>query len=275
MQIRYGFDIALNLAQPTTILTLMDVHSDVRGGVAEESGLELAPVMPVERFVDDSGNIVKRLSAPAGVASLRLQGVFRSDGRKDEVDLAAQVAPVSDLSPETLPFLRPSRYCETDLLSDFAWANFGAVSGGWAKVQAICDFVHQRLRFSYPEACPTRTANEALSEGVGVCRDFTHLAITLCRCLNIPARYCNGYLGDIGVPPDPAPMDFNAWFEAFLGDRWFTFDARHNQPRIGRILIARGRDAADIPMIATFGPHKLTRFTVVTEEIKEPASIAA
>ena len=134
-------------------------------------------------------------------------------------------------------------------------------------MQAVCDFVHQRLRFSYPEARPTRTASEALAEGVGVCRDFTHLAVALCRCLNIPARYCNGYLGDIGVPPDPAPMDFNAWFEAFLGDRWFTFDARHNQPRIGRILIARGRDAADIPMITTFGSHALTRFTVVTEEI--------
>ena len=156
--------------------------------------------------------------------------------------------------------------------SDFAWANFGGIIGGWARVQAICDFVHQRLRFSYPEARPTRTANEALAEGVGVCRDFTHLAVALCRCLNIPARYCNGYLGDIGVPPDPAPMDFNAWFEVFLGDRWFTFDARHNQPRIGRILIARGRDAADIPMIATFGSHWLTRFTVVTEEIKEPRS---
>ena len=168
---------------------------------------------------------------------------------------------MSDLPPDTLPFLRPSRYCETELLSDFAWANFGAISGGWAKVQAICDFVHQRLRFSYPQARPTRTASEALAEGVGVCRDFTHLAVALCRCLNIPARYCNGYLGDIGVPADPAPMDFNAWFEVFLGDRWFTFDARHNQPRIGRILIARGRDAADIPMIATFGSHRLSRFT--------------
>jgi transglutaminase-like putative cysteine protease len=161
------------------------------------------------------------------------------------------------------------------LVSGFAWANFGAISGGWAKVQAICDFVNQRLRFSYPEARPTRTANDALGEGVGVCRDFTHLAVALCRCLNIPARYCNGYLGDIGVPPDPAPMDFNAWFEVFLGNRWFTFDARHNQPRIGRILIARGRDAADIPMIATFGSHRLARFTVVTEEIQERVSVAA
>jgi transglutaminase-like putative cysteine protease len=275
MQIRYGFDIALNLAQPTTILTMMDVHSDVRAGVIGESALEMSPIMPAQRLVDDHGNVVRRLSAPAGVASLHLDGVFHTDGREDEVDTSADALPVSDLPNETLQFLRPSRYCETDLLSDFAWANFGAINGGWARVQAICDFVHQRLRFSYPEARPTRTASEALGEGVGVCRDFTHLAVTLCRCLNIPARYCNGYLGDIGVPPDPVPMDFNAWFEVFLGGRWFTFDARHNQPRIGRILIARGRDAADIPMIATFGSHWLTCFSVVTEEIKEPASIAA
>jgi transglutaminase-like putative cysteine protease len=275
MHIRYGFDVALDLAQPTAILTMMDVHSDVRCGVAEESALELAPILSAERFVDDGGNIVRRLSAPAGPVSLRLQGVFRTDGREDEVDTAAEAVAAPDLPHDTLPFLRPSRYCETDLLADFAWANFGAVSGGWARVQAVCDFVHHRLHFSYPQARPTRTASEALAEGVGVCRDFTHLAVALCRCLNIPARYCNGYLGDIGVPADPAPMDFNAWFEAFLGDRWFTFDARHNQPRIGRILIARGRDAADIPMITTFGSHRLTRFAVVTEEIKEQASVAA
>jgi transglutaminase-like putative cysteine protease len=274
MHIRYGYDIALELAQPATVLAMTDVHCDLRPGIVEETELEVTPAMAADRFVDDSGNIVRRLAAPAGTVSLRLQGVFRSDGREDEVDAAAQAIGASDLPSDTLPFLRASRYCETDLLADFAWANFGAISGGWARVQAICDFVHQRLRFSYPEARPTRTASEALAEGVGVCRDFTHLAVALCRCLNIPARYCNGYLGDIGVPPDPAPMDFNAWFEAFLGDRWFTFDARHNQPRIGRILIARGRDAADIPMITTFGPHALTRFTVVTEEIKESASVA-
>jgi len=274
MHIRYGYDIALELAQPATILAMADVHSDFRRDIVEETELEAAPAMTVERLVDDNGNVVRRLSAPAGPVSLRLQGVFRSDGREDEVDPAAEAVGASDLPSETLPFLRASRYCETDLLSDFAWANFGSVSGGWARVQAICDFVHRRLRFSYPEARPTRTANEALAEGVGVCRDFTHLAVTLCRCLNIPARYCNGYLGDIGVPPDPAPMDFNAWFEAFLGGRWFTFDARHNCPRIGRILIARGRDAADIPMITTFGSHALTRFAVVTEEIEERGSVA-
>jgi transglutaminase-like putative cysteine protease len=274
MHIRYGYDIALELAQPAAILAMADVHSEIRCCIVEETELEVAPAVAVERYIDDIGNVVRRLSAPAGQVSLRLQGVFRADGRKDEVDTTAAVVAASDLPTDTLPFLRASRYCETDLLADFAWANFGAISGGWARVQAICDFVHQRLRFSYPEARPTRTASEALAEGVGVCRDFTHLAVALCRCLNIPARYCNGYLGDIGVPPDPAPMDFNAWFEAFIGGRWFTFDARHNQPRIGRILIARGRDAGDIPMITTFGPHALARFVVVTEEIKECADAA-
>ena len=275
MQIRYGFDIALELAQPATILAMMDVHSDSRHRIAKETDLRLSPAFAADRFIDRHGNMVRRLSAPAGRLSLRLDGVFRSDGREDDADKAAELVAPSDLPPETLPFLLPSRYCEFDLLSDFAWANFGAISGGWARVQAICDFVHQHLKFSYPEARPTRTANEALAEGVGVCRDFTHLAVALCRCLNIPARYCNGYLGDIGVPPDPAPMDFNAWFEAFLGDRWFTFDPRHNRPRIGRILISRGRDAADVPMITTFGSHRLTRFAVLTEEIKETEVAAA
>ena len=220
MHIRYGFDIALELVQPSTILAMMDVHSDVRDRIVEETDLELSPAIAADRFIDGRGNIVRRLSAPAGYVSLRLDGVFRSDGREDKADLAAKLVAPSDLPPEMLPFLLPSRYCESDLLSDFAWANFGALSRGWARVQAVCDFVHRRLRFSYPEARPTRTASETLTEGVGVCRDFTHLAVALCRSLNIPARYCNGYLGDIGVPPDPAPMDFNAWFEAFLGDRW-------------------------------------------------------
>jgi transglutaminase-like putative cysteine protease len=274
VDIRYGFDIALELSQPATILAMMDVHSDFRHCVAKETELELVSATGADRFVDSRGNIVRRLSAPAGSTSLRLEGVFRCEGRRDEVDPAADIAPASDLPPPTLPFLAPSRYCESDLLSDFAWANFGAVRGGWARVKAICDFVHQRLRFSYPEARTTRTATEALAEGVGVCRDFAHLAIALCRSLNIPARYCNGYLGDIGVPPDPAPMDFNAWFEAFLDDRWFTFDPRHNRPRIGRILISRGRDAAEVPMITTFGPHALTRFIVLTEEIKVQEVVA-
>jgi transglutaminase-like putative cysteine protease len=275
VDIRYGFDIALTLAAPTTILTTMDVHSDLRDRIVEETELKTSPSTPVESFVDPRGNVVRRLSGSAGELALRLEGVFRSDGREDDVDETAGALPASNLPPEVLPFLRPSRYCESDLLSDFAWAHFGALGSGWSKVQAICDFVHERLRFSYPDARPTRTASEALAEGVGVCRDFTHLAVAFCRCLNIPARYCNGYLGDIGVPSDPAPMDFNAWFEAFLGGRWFTFDPRHNRRRIGRILISRGRDAADVPMVTTFGSHALTRFAVMTEEIKGRAAVAA
>ena len=178
MQIRYGFDVALQLAQPTTIITMMDVHSDVRCGVGEESELEVTPAIPTERFVDENGNIVRRLWAPAGVIGFRLDGVFRSDGRSDAVDPAAGAAPVSGLPPETLPFLRPSRYCETDLLSDFAWASFGSVNGGWAKVQAICDFVHQRLRFSYPRP-GDENRRRSISRGVGVCRD---LIISPLRC---------------------------------------------------------------------------------------------
>ena len=215
MDIRYGFDIALDFVQPTTFLTMMDVHSDFRDGIAQESGFELAPIIPAERFVDDCGNVVRRIFAPPGTISLRLDGVFHTDGRADDVDTEAKALPVSELPPETLPFLRPSRYCETELLSDFAWANFGGIIDGWARVQAICDFVNGRLRFSYPEARPTRTANDALAEGVGVCRDFTHLAIAFCRCLNIPARYCNGYLGDIGVPPDPGADGFQRLVRSF------------------------------------------------------------
>ena len=275
MHIRYGFDIGLSLMQPTTILTLMDVHSDDRVGIVEETELQLSRPIPWARIVDRHGNVMRRLFGDAGPLSLCHDGVFHTDRREDAVDRTAETVAVWDLPPDALHFLLPSRYCETDLLSDFAWTNFGAIPGGWAKVQAICDFVHERLAFDYAHARPTRTASEALAEGVGVCRDFTHLAVALCRCLNIPARYCNGYLGDIGVPPDPSPMDFNAWFEAYLGGRWFTFDPRHNRPRIGRILIARGRDAADIPMITTFGSHALTRFTVVTKEIEDSAALAA
>lgn len=268
MLIRYGFDIEVELFQSTTIVTAMDVHSSVRPNILQERGLETSKDIAIQRLIDLDGTLRRRFTAGPGVVSLRLDGTYQATGLPDEVDWSAESLPIDALPSETLPFLAASRYCETDLLSDLAWRQFGSINAGWAQVQAICDFVHDRLVFSYPLARETRTAFGALNEGVGVCRDFTHLAVTLCRCLNIPARYCNGYLGDIGVPPDPAPMDFNAWFEAFLGGRWYTFDARHNCPRIGRILIARGRDAADIPMITSFGPHRLQKFIVTTEEMR-------
>ncbi|SEF11504.1 Transglutaminase-like enzyme, putative cysteine protease [Rhizobiales bacterium GAS191] len=267
MLIRYGYDIEMEFLQATAVVTVMDVHPKRRADVREESPLLVAPLTTVETFLDGFGNQCRRIAAPAGRIALQLEGTIWDSGESDPVNKLAEALPALDLPPEVLPYLLGSRYCETDLLSQFAWSNFGHVSGGWARVQAVCDYVNRRLTFSYPTARSSRTAAEALREGLGVCRDFTHLAVTLCRCLNIPARYCNGYLGDIGVPPDPAPMDFNAWFEAYLDGRWYTLDARHNQPRIGRILIARGRDAADVAMMTSFGPHILTRFTVITEEI--------
>jgi transglutaminase-like putative cysteine protease len=275
MRIRYGFDIELRLPQPTTVVTVMDVHPSRKSDVIEESCVHTNQEIHFQRFIDCFGNVTRRPTADTGPLALRLVGTIADSGLPDPVNLSADAANVSALPADTLPFLRASRYCETDLLSNFAWSNFGSIKGGWAKVQAVCDYVNNRLTFSYPDARETRTAAQAMEERSGVCRDFTHLAITLCRCLNIPARFCNGYLGDIGVAPDPSPMDFNAWFEAYLDGCWYTFDARHNEPRIGRILISRGRDASDVAMITTFGPHLLPRFEVITEELFERVTLAA
>jgi transglutaminase-like putative cysteine protease len=275
MRIRYGFDIELSLPQPTTVVTVMDVHPSRKSDVIEESGVHTNQEIRFQRLVDCFGNVTRRLTADAGPLALRLVGAISDSGLPDPVNSLANAVNVSELPADVLPFLVASRYCETDLLSNFAWSNFGSIKGGWAKVQAVCDYVNERLTFSYSNARATRTAAQAMEERSGVCRDFAHLAITLCRCLNIPARFCNGYLGDIGVAPDPSPMDFNAWFEAYLDGRWYTFDARHNEPRIGRILISRGRDASDVAMITTYGPHRLLRFNVITEELSENVTLAA
>jgi transglutaminase-like putative cysteine protease len=198
--------------------------------------------------------------------------VIADSGLPDEINLRAEQWSVGDLPDEALTYLLGSRYCDTQKLSDGAWAMFGDIAGGWQRVQAICDYVHNHIEFGYHHARCDRTASEGHEERVGVCRDFAHLAITLCRCMNIPARYCAGYLGDIAVPPDPAPMDFSAWFEVFIGGRWYTFDARHNHPRVGRVIIARGRDAADVAISTTFGSAALARFTVVADEVVDQAS---
>jgi transglutaminase-like putative cysteine protease len=270
MHIRYGFDIEMEFLQPTSLITALDVHPSQRDSIVHESGFSAMPRQPVNTFIDGFGNLCRQVEAPAGVFTLRNEGIIDDSGAPDVANWSADAMPISALPKDVIGYLLGSRYCETDLLSAFAWQNFGHIQGGWARVQAVVDFVHQHLTFGYQYARNTRTALQAFEERVGVCRDFTHLAVTLCRCLNIPTRYCNGYLGDIGVPFDPAPMDFNAWFQAYLGGQWYTFDARHNQPRIGRILIACGRDAADIAMISSFGPHLLTRFNVITEEVPEP-----
>lgn len=281
MRIRYGYRIELVCAQDLPLVTLLDVHPSRRHDLTTPDEMRATALLnplhevPVSQHLDAYGNICRRIVAPAGGIRLESEGVIFDSGEPDRLSPEAREVPPSRLPDEVLPFLLGSRYCETDKLGAQAWELFGNTVPGWTRVQAIVDFVHNHLTFGYHFARSTRTAAEAFEERVGVCRDFAHLAVALCRAMNIPARYCNGYLGDIGVAPNPAPMDFNAWFEVYLGGRWHTFDARHNEPRIGRIVICRGRDAADTAMISSFGPHTLQHFEVVTEELEdEPMPLA-
>ena len=272
MLIRIGYDIALNLAGPTTVVYVLHIHPSRKGDLVTPENFRTEPVLPMEEYVDDFGNHCGRVNAPPGIIRFLNDAVVKDPGELDRYVPDAQQQDVRDLPVETISFLLPSRYCEVDSeLLDFAWQTFSRTPLGWPRVQAICDFVHGHLRFNYLQARANRTALEAYREKVGVCRDFTHLAITLCRCMNIPARYATGYLGDIGVPPDIEPMDFSAWFEVFLGGQWYAFDARNNVPRIGRVLMARGRDAADVAMTTTFGINRLQSFKVWTEEVQEDA----
>jgi transglutaminase-like putative cysteine protease len=266
MLIRYGYEITLTCSAPTPMICQLDVHPSCVPAVRAETPFAATPHVESWLYADVFGNRCRRFNAPAGDLTISNAGVVEVSGLPDPVVADAPEIPVADLPDDTLLYLVGSRYIETDKLSPIAWGLFGQTAPGWARVQAICDFVNSHIVFGYENARATRTAYEAYGERVGVCRDFAHLAVAFCRCMNIPARYCNGYLGDIGVPPDPAPMDFNAWFDVFLGGRWLTFDARHNMPRIGRVLIARGRDAADIPLVNSFGPHLLKSFRVWTEE---------
>jgi transglutaminase-like putative cysteine protease len=225
------------------------------------------PPVPVRAYRDGFGNWCSRILAPAGRVRLASTAIVRDSGQPDIVVASAGQHPVEELPEETLVFLLGSRYCETDRLSGLAWSLFGHTKPGWQRVEAICEYVHNRIRFDYQQARPTRSAYEGHEEQVGVCRDFAHLAVTFCRCMNIPARYCTGYLGDIGVPVADSPMDFSAWFDVYLGGQWYTFDARHNHARIGRLLMARGRDATDVALTTSFGPAFLAGFDVHTDEI--------
>jgi transglutaminase-like putative cysteine protease len=267
VQIRVGYEISYDTPQPTPMLVMLNVHPSRISDMLQPDPIHTNPEVPVFVYQDRFGNRCGRLVAPAGRITLSSSTVVQDSGLPDPVHPEAIQHQVQELPEDALVFLLGSRYCETDLLSDAAWRLFGHTPLGWARVQAICDFVQQRIRFDYQQARPTRTAFEAYNEGVGVCRDYAHLAVALCRCMNIPARYCTGYLGDIGVTPSPDPMDFSGWFEAYLGGQWHTFDARHNKPRIGRILIGRGRDATDVAISNTFGPNLLAGFKVWTDEV--------
>jgi transglutaminase-like putative cysteine protease len=245
---------------------MLEISKGRQGDITRQTEVLTSPEVPSTLYFDIYGNACRRFMAPAGSFRIMYDAMVQDSGLPDEVNTLAMETPVQDLPNETLGFLLGSRYCETDHMSNLAWQLFGGIPSGWARVQAIVDYVHNRLSFGYGYARATRTAAQAHEERVGVCRDFAHLAITLCRCMNIPARYVNGYLGDIGVPADPAPMDFSAWLEVFLDGKWYTFDARHNVPRVGRIVVARGRDATDVPLLHSFGPHRLSLFKVWTYE---------
>lgn len=270
MFIKIGFDIELAISSPMALIYLLRVHPSRCNDLLAPEAVWIDPNVVRQEYIDSFGNQCGRVNAPGGSARIRFysESIIADSGQPDEVNVNAWQHDPVELPPATLQFLLPSRYCEVDSeLLPFAWNQFGRTNKGWPRVQAICDFVHQHLRFDYNAARATRTALDGFRERTGVCRDFTHLAVTLCRCMNIPARYCTGYLGDIGIPPVPYPMDFSAWFEVFLDDRWYTFDARHNTPRIGRIVMARGRDAGDVPITMAFGQNTLQTFRVTTFEV--------
>jgi transglutaminase-like putative cysteine protease len=267
MQIRVGYELLYDFPQPTPVLLVLSIHYSRVSDIVRPDHIIISPSVPVGSYRDAFGNWCSRILAPAGRTRICAEGIVNDTGLPEATAAGAEQHPVHLLPEETLPFLLGSRYCDTERLLETAWQLFSATPTGWGRVQAICDHVHDLIQFGYEHARPTRTASEAYAERKGVCRDYAHLAITLCRCMNIPARYCTGYLGDIGVPPPYGPMDFSAWFEAYLGGHWHTFDARNNTPRIGRILIARGRDAADVAIATTFGPNKLASFRVWTDQV--------
>jgi transglutaminase-like putative cysteine protease len=267
MQIRVGYELVYHCPQPTPMIVTLNIHYSRVSDLVIPDHLSLTPSIPITAYRDSFGNWCTRLVAPSGRLRLSADALVNDSGHPDVLVPDAPQHAVQDLPEESLIFLLGSRYCETDLLSGIAWQLFATAPLGWGRVQAICDFVHRHIEFGYPYASATKTAWQVFHERKGVCRDYAHLAIALCRCLNIPARYCTGYLGDIGVPPADAPMDFAGWFEAYLGGRWYTFDARNNTPRIGRVLIARGRDAADVAISTTFGPATLESFRVWTDEV--------
>lgn len=269
MRIRCGYRLTYECAAPTPMLLALKLHPSREPDLLTPQALNFEPFVKAHDYHDGFGNVCTRIVAPAGPLTISTQFDVRDSGQPDETPWDAVQHEVADLPDDVLVFLLGSRYCETDQLSAQAWSLFGHLPKGWPLVQAILDYAHNRIRFDYQLADATRSALRGHTEQVGVCRDFAHLAVTLCRCMNIPARYVTGYLGDIGVPPVPYPMDFSAWLEVYLGGRWWTADARHNKPRVGRVLMAVGRDATDVALSTSFGPSLLTGFSVITEEVPE------
>jgi len=271
MLIRSGYDIALGVSTSTPLVAMLNVRPERLADLRSPHAITNDRGIPMQHYHDNFGNFCTRLTLPPGIVRISSSFLIHDAGAADRQSPSAAQHEIADLPSDALQYLLGSRYCETDHLSNIAWGLFGHIPAGWQRVQAIVDFVHEHLRYGYEYARATRTAYEAYQERVGVCRDFAHLAVALCRCMNIPARYCSGYLGDIGVEPVDVPMDFHAWFEAYLGGEWHSFDARHRVPRIGRILMACGRDAADTALTTAFGPVQLVSFDVHSYEVKADA----
>jgi transglutaminase-like putative cysteine protease len=268
MRIRIGYELIFTLPAPTAMLVMLSVRPERTGDLEKPEYLQVEPAVPVNLFIDSFGNRCGRFVAPAGRVRFSYDNICRDSGVQEDHGFGAIQHNINQLPPEVLPFLLSSRYCEVDRMVNLAWQMFGQIPEGWQRVQAVCNWVHQNIEFGYAYARPTKTAWDVYMERKGVCRDFMHLSITFLRAMNIPCRYATGYLGDIGVPAVPLPMDFSAWFEVYLGNRWWTLDARHNTPRIGRILMGQGRDAVDVALTTSFGPHTLESFKVVTEEVR-------
>ncbi len=267
MQIRTGFNIGFECTHPAPVLLMVNLRPEREADLVTPQVLVSDPPVPMRQYLDSFGNVCTRALMAPGLTTFSADFVVEDPGVLDPASPDAPQLPVADLPDEAVVFLLGSRYCETDILVSTAWSLFGHVPPGWGRVEAIVKYVHERITFGYPTARPTRTAHEAHQEQVGVCRDFAHLAVAFCRCMNIPARYCTGYLGDIGVPLSDSPMDFSAWFQVYLGDRWHTFDARHGGPRVGRLMMGYGRDATDVAIATTFGSAELVRFEVFTDEL--------
>ncbi len=268
MLIRIGFEITVSCPVPVPMLLALSVHSEFPGRLIGDDNVRNSDVQDLHEYVDLFGNRITRATAPVGTTTFWSDCIAEVSGLPDEVSPTAKQLPLQELPDETLTYLMASRYCDSDLMGDFAWKQFGHTPTGWGRVQAICDFVHDHITFDYKFGRPDKTASDVLSEKTGVCRDFAHLAISLCRAMNFPARYCSGYLGDIGVP-DAGFDDFCAWFEVFLDGKWHTFDARYNVPRIGRIQMVRGHDASDVAMVTSFGAYELKEFRVWTHELAD------
>ena len=273
MKLRVGYELQYAFPQPTPAILMLNIHFSRVAGLAAPDNVIVSPAVPISGYRDGFGNWCCRIVAPKGKVNISASALVIDTGKPDAVVPNAAQVPVEDLPEEALVFLLASRFCDSDQLLDLAWKLFGRAKPGWGRVQAICDFVHKHIEFGYAHARVTRTASEAYAEKRGVCRDYAHLAVAFCRALNIPARYCTGYLGDVGMPPPYPPGDFAAWFEAYIGGQWYTFDPRNNVPRIGRVLIARGRDAADVAMTTTFGPNTLEGFKVWTDEVSETPAL--